>query len=131
VCKHGAFCMEHGLLPVAPVESAPVAVALACDDESAFRLPARPARSSPSVEDEAYASGYSLQFDHGISADAPAEWQPMRSSAFRLGQADGLIERNRIEDLEREAQILHEERLEAAFGDLSDRIHDAERCGYC
>jgi predicted nucleic acid-binding Zn finger protein len=162
-CKHLAYAVAHGLLPVVEVaptgEARPVvatrpvtpqdvkraryfgltipkapavapaavveAPALPSDDESACPIPARPERFAPSLEDEAYALGYSLRLDHGIAANPPAGWLLMRSSAFRLGQADGLLERHRREDEEHAAWV--EERERDAFGEPGHDWHPEER----
>jgi hypothetical protein len=125
---------EIQLSPVAGVRTiAPVA--LAADDESRGPLegPRLTARHgfAPAVEDDAYASGFYLQFNHGLAANPPAEWRLMRSSAFRLGQVAGLLARHRREDEDHEqSQWLDRraaERMAEAFGEPGDGWHDSER----
>jgi hypothetical protein len=110
--------------------------ALAGDNESRGPLegPRPTARHgyAPSVEDDAYASGFALQADRGIAAEAPTAWGVMRSSAFRLGQVDGLLARLRRErEAERaeDARVDREyaERMEDAFGGPGSGWHEAER----
>jgi hypothetical protein len=102
-------------------EATTEAPALASDDESACPVceddhrawqarQRRATRFTPSVEDDAYASGLYLQLHHGLAVEAPSEWPLMRSSAFRLGQAQGLLARHRREDQEMAEWVAQRER---------------------
>jgi hypothetical protein len=84
------------------------------------------ARFAPSVEDDAYASGFYLQLHHGLAVEAPAEWRLMRSSAFRLGQAEGLLARHRREDEETAEWVAARERERS-----EPREADGYASGYC
>jgi hypothetical protein len=109
-----------------------IMLAPTADDESACPIPARRPRSIPSADGAAYWTGFTIQLEDGIQAKAPAEWPLMRQSAFRLGQADGLLERPRREREEERAEDArvdrqYAERMEDAFGEPGSGWPDSER----
>jgi hypothetical protein len=82
----------------------------------------------PDAWSEAFYLGFTLGLE-GEDPAIPAGLPPYEARAFQAGLVAGTRKADR--EYDRYIDRLHAERMEAAFGDPSDRIHDAERCGVC
>jgi len=87
---------------------------------------------APAAWEDSYWTGHTLRLEGHGPATAPGHFDPIRRADFQIGQVDGLLERVRRERAEQlEADHRADEQYADAFGDVTDRIHPAESCGYC